>query len=195
MNGDKVGFLTFADSVIRYRKPQKSRNALWRMLHEIATDESDLARRSSATDVGGALRFLGSVLKRRSVIFVLSDFFAPSFHQELGGLAKRHEVTAVAVRDPADRELPASGYTRLRDPETGKTFLVDCSREKVREAYRSAARDEEKRLRETIARSGVDLLELETQASIARELARYFQSRIAKSRHRLALRLENIHGR
>ncbi len=193
-NGDKVGLLTFSDRVLRFRKPEKSRNATWRMLHEILGDELEAKHEAAKTDVAGALQFLGQVLKRRAVIFLLSDFFAADYAEDFRLLTKRHDITAVTVRDPADFDLPRSGYTRLRDPESGEEVLVNCSRPRVRAKYRELALTREKARRESFNQIGLSSLEISTTDSLVRELVKYFRSRMAKQKHRAALRLERQHG-
>ena len=165
------------------------------MLHEILSDEQAAQHPAPKTDIATALLFLGKVLKRRSVVFLLSDFFASGYEEQLGGLCKRHDVTAVLVQDPADLELPLTGYTRLRDPETGITHLLDCSNENLRARYRMLSKRAGEERRTRLSTLGVDTLPLSTDAPLIRELVRYFRSRMAKQKHSSALQQERKHGR
>ena len=193
-NGDKVGFLTFSSEVLRYRKPQKSKNIAWKMLHEIVSDEKSAQHVAPKTDLAAASLFLGNVLKRRSVIFLLSDFFAENYEDTLGGLCRRHDVTSVVVEDPADRELPRSGFTRLRDPESGETVLLNCSDPYLREEYRRIADQRISARQKAFQKIGLESLRLQTDGPFLQELIHFFHSRMDKKRHALAHERQRLHG-
>lgn len=175
-NNDKVGLLTFSDAPVTYLPPRKARSCVWRILHET------LARppRHLTTNITANLRFLNTVLKRSSVIFIISDFFDTGFDRELAILSRRHDVTAVTVNDPADRELPNAGLVTVAEPEGQKLHTVDTADPAVRAAYSSRTEKARTQLTKRLQQCGVDHLPLSTAGSFQDELHRYF----AKHRRR-----------
>src|SRR5262249_705960 len=129
-NNDKAGMITFTDRVERYVPAEKGRRHVLRLIREAWAQERD----GHGTDVAAALQFAGRIQRRRAVLFVVSDFFAPVPERELRLLGRRHDLIAVRIRDAHSEALPAAGLLRLRDPETGRVVLVDSSSRRVREA-------------------------------------------------------------
>ncbi|MFN8392297.1 MAG: DUF58 domain-containing protein [Bdellovibrionota bacterium] len=173
-NNDKVGLVTYSDRLESYHPPRKARSAVWRILHEVLAEIPSGQRQ---TDLAGLCSLLSNVLKRRAIIFVLSDFIADGYEVALGTLARRHDVNAVVVADPADYELPDSGLTRIYDPESGETRLVDLGDTKLRADYRNLARERAKARDDIFRRHGVGTLSLQTDKPFMDELRRYFDRR------------------
>lgn len=174
-NNDKVGLVTYSDSLETYHPPRKARSSVWRILHEVLTP--GLYRRG--TDLAGLCFFLNKVLKRKSIIFILSDFASPSsdFEHQLAVLTKRHDVTALWARDPVEFELPPRGLFRLRDPETGSETVVDCSNAAVRRKFSELMQNHEQSIRSAFRRRGVGVIELRTDQPFVYEMRRFFQGR------------------
>jgi len=172
-NNDKVGLVTYSDEVETYHPPRKARGAVWRILHEVLTPGTYKPQ----TDLGGLCGFLRRVLKRSSIVFIISDFFASNYERELAALSKRHDVTGVIVSDPADIILPKASLVNVRNPETGKTILVDTASPRVAEYYQQhshSARAERERL---FQKYRIGEVNLQTDQAFIDELKRYFESR------------------
>jgi len=120
-SNDRVGLVIFSDRIEHYIPPKKGSVHVWRVIREILSFRP--TRRS--TDLAGALEYLSKVLRRRSVIFVISDFLDEGFTERLRIAARRHDVTAIAVGDRREADLPPIGILELEDAETGETVLVD----------------------------------------------------------------------
>lgn len=172
-NNDKVGLVTYSDKLESYHPPRKARGAIWRILHEVLTPESQ----GRGTDLPGLLRFLSLVLKRRSIVFLLSDFPTCEVKNELAVLGRRHDVTAVLVEDASERELPDAGLLVLRDPETGFCDLVDTSVESFRQEFAKRIEAARETLRGTCRECGVQTLELTTGEPFMPMLRHYFERR------------------
>lgn len=135
-----------------------------------------------ATELGAVLSDALAAIKRRSVVFVVSDFISlPGWDQALSQLARRHDVVAVRLFDPLEVELPDLGMIALRDAETGELLWVDSSDPRFRERFAQAASGRETQLREALARSGVDCLELATDEPLDESLLRFLQLRKRRS--------------
>jgi uncharacterized protein (DUF58 family) len=172
-NNDKVGLVTFSDRLETYHPPRKARGAVWRILHEVLVPGVYRPQ----TDLAGLFSFLSNVLKKRAVVFVLSDFLGQDFETPMASLAKRHDLTAILASDPVDFELPQSGLVNLRDPETGQVVLLDTSCEATRELYRKATWLVHEKLLVLFRKHAVGVIELQTDEPFVPELRRYFKEK------------------
>jgi len=172
-NRDRVGLLLFTDRIELYLPPSKSRARSLRIVRELVAFEP----RGSGTDLAGALAFLGRVLRRRAVLFLISDWFAESFERPLNLLARRHEIVTVEVEDPLEESLPARGLLRVRDLETGETRVVDLGASAARREWRSARARRQRALKEALLRARADRVHVMCDAPVAPELVRHFEQR------------------
>lgn len=152
------------------------------------------ARRRHQTDLATLLEAAGAMMRRRSMVFVLSDFIsAPGWAESLGRLARRHEVLAVRLFDPAELSLPDVGLLTLEDAETGEQLLVDTQDAGFRRRFEQLAEAHEIEMLEALARSGVDVLEIATDDDLLGVLLRYLALRRQRQRaaasHRLPAEL------
>ena len=172
-NNDKVGLILFTDRVERFIPPRKGRNRALRLIRELLAFEPEHA----GTDIASALEYLNSVTHTRSVSFLISDFFADAYERALRLAHRRHDLIPVCLIDRRDTELPAVGFVRLRDLETGAEMVVDTDSRAVREAFRrrrEAAQAERRRLFRAL---GIDSIEVRTDEPYIRPLMRFFRLR------------------
>jgi uncharacterized protein (DUF58 family) len=135
------------------------------------------------TDLGAFLRRADQIIKRRSVVFVVSDFIStPGWERPLSLLARRHEVVAVRLYDPMERELPELGLVVMQDAETGEQIFVDTHDAGFRRRFAEQAQAREENLREALAGAGVDCLELSTDEDLPQSLLRFIDLRRRRSR-------------
>jgi uncharacterized protein (DUF58 family) len=177
-NRDRVGLVLFSDRIERYLSPRRGRMHALRVVREVLTAPE--GRRS--TDLAGALSFLRRVQKRPAVVFLLSDMIAPDFSREAKLVARRHDLVALEVVDPAETHLPAAGVVLLEDAETGARRLVDTSSRELRAAIEARSRERRERIRELCSRAGIDRFTLDAAADYDRALERYFRLRSARIR-------------
>ena len=172
-NRDRVGLLLFTDGIELYLPPSKGRARSLRIVRELVAFEP----RGRGTDLGGALAFLGRVLRRRAVLFLISDWFAESFERPLNLLARRHEIVTVEVEDPLEESLPARGLVHVRDLETGLTRIVDLGASAARREWRNARARRQRALKETLLRARADRIHVMCGSPVAPELVRHFEQR------------------
>ncbi len=172
-NNDRVGALLFTDRVERYIEPAKGRRHSLRVISDLLACEPA----GAGTDVGGALAELEPMLRRRAVIFVLSDFLASDYDLILSRLSRRHDVIALHLVDPRERELPDAGVVTLWDPETGAWLRADTGDPALRAHFAAATSDFDRTLDRRLRESGVDLLRLETARPYAEPLLTFFRRR------------------
>lgn len=170
---DRVGLLAFSDRVERYLPPAKGTRHARRLIAE-ALGPSPAGQ---GTDLAGALDYLDRVLRRASILFVVSDFLADDYRLPLAAAARRHDVVAVALTDPRDEELPEAGLLRVVDAETGLRRLVDSGDARVRRAYREHAEKRRAAMLRTLAAAGVEHLAVATDAAPVQALTRFFHGR------------------
>jgi len=172
-NHDKLGLMLFSDRVEKFLRPRKGRAHALRIIREIQGARST----ERATRLEDPLQQLRRLLKRRAVIFLVSDFLGAVPVKELALLNRRHDLIALRVQDPAEMEFPAVGLIELVDAESGARAVVDSSGRRVRRRYRA---DQEKRLEEgraALARAGVETVTLTTGQSFVEPLMEFFQRR------------------
>jgi uncharacterized protein (DUF58 family) len=137
----------------------------------------------AVTDLGGMFRAGLNTIKRRSLVFVLSDFIsAPEWERSLGLLAQRHEVVAVRLWDAREVGLVDAGVVVMRDAETGEEMLVDTGDPRFRRRYQEAAEARDEELRRAIRRAGVDLYDVSTDDDLVRVLLRMVALRKRRGR-------------
>jgi uncharacterized protein (DUF58 family) len=158
-----------------------SRKHLLRLLHRLA--ETPRTDGSGVTNLGEGLTRLAALARRRGLVAVISDFqVAPGWDDALAVAARRHDVLAVQLVDPRDRELPDVGVITVRDPATGEQRELATNRRQVREAFAEAAQDRQRRLEAAFHRLGVDHLELSTDRAWLDDLVAY----VGRRQHRQA---------
>jgi uncharacterized protein (DUF58 family) len=172
-NNDRVGAVLVTDQVEHYVAPRKGRRQALRVISDLLTIQP--ARRG--TDLGAALTYLEPMLRRRAVIFLISDFLGGGFDPSLARLARRHDLVAIQLVDPRERSLPDVGLVTLWDPESGGWRVVDTADAGLRDRFLSRAAGFDAALERRMRESGADLLRLETGQSYAEPLLAFFRRR------------------
>ena len=129
------------------------------------------------TNITAAADYLGRVMRRRAVIFVISDFLDEGYEESLRGLARRHEVVALTLTDPIDLALPDMGMIAVADAETGERLWIDSGDARVRATYAEAAQARADRRRHAIASCGVEEIMIPITGDVIAPLAAYFRRR------------------
>jgi uncharacterized protein (DUF58 family) len=172
-NNDRVGALFATDRVERYLAPRKGRRHVLRVITELL----GFGPAGSGTDLAGALNYLEPLLRRRAVLFLVSDFLTAGFEGPLARLARRHDLIAVQLLDPRERELPDVGLATLWDPEGSSWKFVDTSDAALRDRFRQRAKEFDRDLERALRERGADLLRLETNQPYAEPLLAFFRQR------------------
>ncbi|GMR12815.1 MAG: DUF58 domain-containing protein [Gemmatimonadota bacterium] len=172
-NNDKVGLIIFSDRIEKFVPPRKGRRHVLRVLRELFYHEPE----GRGTDLAVALEYLNHLVRRRAVVFLVSDFMAPDFTRPLSVAGRRHDVIAVRMGDRREAEMPPLGYVDFEDAETGERVLVNTSNKRFRGTWeamvaRSRA-DQDKAFR----RSKVDVIDIQTDEPYERPLMKFFKER------------------
>lgn len=158
-NADNVGLLNFSDRIEKFIPPRKGRTAVMRIVRDVLAAGDEV---HGGTDIAAALRYLNSVHKRKALVFLISDFQDSGYTGELRTAAKRHDLVAVSVSDPREKELVDAGLVEIQDPETGDVMLLDTSSPFVREEFRKASEREARDLDQMFAQYGIDRISVST---------------------------------
>lgn len=201
-HGDKVGTIVVSEAGMRVIPAGTGRRQILKIVQALTTQRSWVEPQKASTEsslktppgdlLEQALNYINRALKRRALVFVVSDFLsspppptpfdsstkpAPAWAKPLGRLAYRHEVIAVRISDPAERELPKVGELRVRDPESGQEVWVNTSDPRVRAAYAALVKEREETIKRTLQSAQVDLLELSTAQEIVEPILKFTMRR------------------
>jgi uncharacterized protein (DUF58 family) len=181
-HGNPVGAIRFDGRVDDVMPPRTGRAQLLQVISRL-TRSARSAAAPAETDLGVLLRSAAGVIRRRSLVFVVSDFISvPGWAPMLARLARRHEVVAIRIHDPLESTLPDLGLLVVQDAETGEQMFVDTHDRAFRRRFAEAATRREDALRQGFARAGVDALELSTADALADAILRFTDLRRQRSR-------------
>src|SRR6202142_1977921 len=180
-NSDKVGLLLYTDRVERYLPPKKGRRHVLRVVRDILYHTPE----GTGTDSVKALDVVNHVLHRRAIVFLISDFESPgdqtaaraALRRAMRQTNRRHDLVAVHVEDPHEKELPNLGILALEDAETGEVVEVDTASAAVRRRFKEQSAERSRRLVSDFRSEGVDSLQLQTDAAYIPALQRFFKTR------------------
>ena len=170
-NNDKIGLILFSDEVELYIPPKKGRSHVLRIIRELI----EFKPKSKLTNVAEALKFLSNVMKKRAIVFVLSDFIADDYQNTLKIASGRHDVTGIRVYDKQEEGIPNLGMVQMQDEETGEFMLVNTSSKKVRTNYHKYYLDKVEYFRDSFAKSGAGVIDCRVDESYVKKLLGYLK--------------------
>ena len=172
-NNDKIGLILFSDVTELYIPPKKGRSHVLRIIRELLEFEPN----SRKTDIDQALKFLSKVMKKKAIVFVLSDFLDDGYEHTLKVSSGRHDITGIRIYDQREEEIPNLGVVQVEDEETGKTILVDTSSKRVRNNYATYYRERVDYFHESFRKAGAGTLSSRVDESYVKKLLSYFKRR------------------
>ena len=172
-HGNRVGAMMYGSRIQHTVPARGGRNQVLRLINDLLKQPHHLAN-TSITDLAPLFNSGLNAIKKRSLVFVISDFIsAPGWEKSLNLLSRRHEVIAIRLWDPREMELPDIGTIVMEDAETGEQLYVDTHDKKFRKRFQEAASQREAMLTETFKRAGVDVLPLSTEEDLIRAIIRF----------------------
>jgi len=172
-NNDKAGLILFSDEVELFIPPKKGKTHVLRIIRELL----EFKPKSNRTDIAEALKFLSSVMKKKAIVFVLSDFIAKDYEKNLKISGNKHDLTGIRVFDEREEVIPNLGMVQMQDAETGKHQLVNTQSKSVRNAYGDYYRQRIDYFKETFTKSGCGVLSCRVDESYVKKLLGYFKRR------------------
>lgn len=175
-NNDKVGVIFFSDKIEKFIPPKKGKQHILRIIRELI-DFNPENRKTSVTE---GLKFLSNAIKKRCIVFLISDFIDRGFEDALRIASKKHDLVGLRVYDLRETELPDIGLLNILDAETGKDMLVDTSSAYIRNSYKNAWKKKNEELNEIFMRLGIDSVSVSTEEDYVKPLINLFKRRSSK---------------
>ncbi|MGD9487971.1 MAG: DUF58 domain-containing protein [Calditrichaceae bacterium] len=172
-NNDKVGLIIFSDKIEKFIPPRKGKKHVLRVIREILFYK----HQDASTDLNVALEYLSRVIKRRSTVFLLSDFLTENFEKSLQVANKKHDIIAISIMDPREVDLPNVGMIELEDAETGEAVLVDTGSAMIRTGFYNQSLQQQETLTNLFRSIGVDHINILTDRSYIKPITKFFKMR------------------
>ncbi|KAA3617821.1 MAG: DUF58 domain-containing protein [Calditrichaeota bacterium] len=172
-NNDKVGLMIFSDKIEKFIPPRKGKKHVLRVIREILFYKPQ----DSSTDLNVALEYLSRIIKRKSTVFLISDFLTENFEKSLHVANRKHDIIAISITDPREVTLPNVGLIELQDAETGESVTVDAGDANIRNAFYQTASHQRQELTGLFRSIGVDHIDVLTDRSYIEPITRFFKMR------------------
>ena len=170
-NNDKVGLILFSDDIELFIPPKKGKSHVLRIIRELI----EFKPKSKKTNISVALKFLSSVMKKRAIVFMLSDFMDDDYEKTAKIASKKHDLTGIRVYDKHDEEIPNLGMVPMLDAETGAIQYVNTSSKTTRNSYKANALRLTDYYLNTFKRSGAGTINTRVDESYVKKLLGYFK--------------------
>lgn len=175
-NNDKAGLLLFSDEIELFIPPKKGTSHVLRIIRELI----EFHPKSTKTSINEALKFLSSVMKKKAIVFILSDFMDNHYEQTLKIVGKKHDVTGIRVFDKHDVSIPNLGMVPMQDAESGRTILVDTASKKIRNSYKDYYLKGVDYFEKSFSRSGAGIISSRIDEGYVKKLLGYFKQKGAR---------------
>ena len=173
-NNDKIGLILFSDQIELFIPPKKGRSHVLRIIRELI----EFQPKSKKTNISQALRFFSGVIKKKAIVFMISDFLTDDDYEKTLKIAgKKHDLTGIRVYDSREEKMPNIGVVNMLDAETGETMLVNTGSKSVRLEYEKYYQEKIKYFKETFSKSGSGTVNTRVDESYVTKLLGYFKSR------------------
>lgn len=172
-NNDKVGLILFTDQIEKFVPPRKGKSHVLRIIREVLSFEPQ----GNKTDLKGALEYFHHTIKKKSIVFLLSDFIDQEYEKILKIVGKKHDLIGMLLEDPRERELPKAGLIKFKDSETNEIRWLDTSSKKVQNWFNGYVKDTEEFRRDLFVKSKLDVIRIDASKSYIKPLVDFFKLR------------------
>lgn len=172
-NNDKVGLILFTDKIEKFVPPRKGNKHVLRIIREVLSFEPE----GNSTDIKAALEFMNNAIKKRSIVFLLSDFLDDGYEKILKVVGRKHDLIGVVLDDRRENEFPSIGLVKFTDAETGRERWIDTSSRRVRQAMKQARIQEISKRDSLFLKSRLDKIYVQTGEDYIKPLVQFFRLR------------------
>jgi len=172
-NNDKIGLIVFSNKIEHYIPPKKGKAHVWNIIRTILNYQPE----GRLTDLNIPLEYLLKIQKRKCIAFLISDFQATNYETNVKLARQKHDLVAISISDPRERNLPKIGLINLRDSESGETLLIDTDNREVTKLFTSYELEKRGKFKKLFRSIGVDTIEIDTDGSLVEPIIRYFKIR------------------
>ena len=176
-NNDKIGLIVFSNKIEHYIPPKKGKAHVWNIIRTILNYKPE----GRLTDLNIPLEYLLKIQKRKCIAFLISDFQATNYETNVKLARQKHDLVAISISDPREKDLPKIGLINLRDSESGETLLIDTDNREMTKLLTSYEREKRGKFKKLFRSIGVDTIEIDTDGSLVEPIIRYFK--IREKRH------------
>ncbi len=172
-NNDKIGLILFSDNIELFIPPKKGKSHVLRIIRELL----EYKPQSKKTDLSQAIKYLSNVMKKKAIVFVLSDFMVDDYERTLKIAGNKHDITGIRIYDQQEEAIPNLGMVQVQDEESGELLLVNTASKKVRRNYTNYYRERVDYFEDIFKRSGSGIIHVRTDDSYVKKLLGYFKRR------------------
>ncbi len=172
-NNDKVGLILFTDQIEKFVPPRKGKSHVLRIIREVLSFEPQ----GNKTDLKGALEYFHHTIKKKSIVFLLSDFIDKDYEKILKIIGKKHDLIGMLLEDPRERELPKVGLMKFKDSETNEIRWLDTRSRKVQDWFNNYIKDTEEFRQDLFVKSKLDVIRIDASKSYIKPLVDFFKLR------------------
>ncbi len=172
-NNDKIGLIVFSDIIEHYIPPKKGKAHVWNIIRTIL----DFNPEGKGTDLNLPLEYLINIQKRKSVAFLISDFLAQGYENTLKLARQKHDLIALRIVDPRERDLPNVGLAHLQDAETGEAILIDTGNREMVQQFVELGQKEFEKMKTFFNSIGIDIIDIRTDRPLVEPIIKYFKVR------------------
>ena len=172
-NNDKVGLILFSDSIEKFIFPKKGKSHVLRVIRELLYTDP----KNTGTSIGNSLDYLLKVAKRKSVVFIISDFIDSGYNSSLKIVSKKHDLIAIQLYDPAEYKIPNIGLAKVEDPETGEMFWIDTTSKRAMKELQDDIKLKQSKFSKNAKKIGFDLIPVSTDEDFVDPLMSFFKKR------------------
>ena len=172
-NNDKVGLLLFSDKVEKFIPPRKGKSHTLRIIRELI----EFKPTGKGTNIAEAMRFFTNTIKKRSIAFILSDFFDKNYLDSMKIANRKHDLVGIKIYDKRELSIPSMGWVKFLDPETGSSKWINTSRKRTRRRYETLAHNREQKITSQFKKSGIDIANIATNEPYIIPLMNLFKRR------------------
>ena len=176
-NNDKIGLIVFSNKIEHYIPPKKGKAHVWNIIRTILNYQPE----GRLTDLNIPLEYLLKIQKRKCIAFLISDFQATNYERNVKLARQKHDIVAISISDPREKNLPKIGLINLRDSESGETLLIDTDNREMTKLLTSYEREKRGKFKKLFRSMGVDTIEIDTSGSLVEPIIKYFK--IREKRH------------
>ena len=172
-NNDKVGLILFSDCIEKFIFPKKGKSHVLRVIRELLYTDP----KNTGTSIGNSLDYLLKVAKRKSVVFIISDFLDSGYNSSLKIVSKKHDLIAIQLYDPAEYKIPNIGLAKVEDPETGEMFWIDTTSKRAMKELQDDIKLKQSKFSKNAKKIGFDLIPVSTDEDFVDPLMSFFKKR------------------
>ena len=176
-NNDKVGLIAFTDKVEKYIPLKKGKTNIWKIIREVLSFKPE----NKNTDISVALDFLLKVVKRKSIVFLISDFIGTNYEKSIKSVSQRHDLVAIKVIDPNEKRIPEVGLVILEDAETGELIEIDTYDKKAMEMYKAIVEQDDYNFDRFVRANKIDCIEIDSVKPYVKDLMKFFKMKEKRS--------------